>query len=160
MPQPARESFLTERAAMLVEMMVAVSLMGIVFVGLYAGLASGFAVTKLTRENLRATQILVQRMETIRLYRWSQLLSTSPAPIYVPEGFIEYYDPAGLSSDSRGVVYTGRITKGIPTNLPAMYQNNMRLITVELTWTTGNVLRRRELETYVARSGMQNYVFK
>ncbi len=148
------------RAMTLVETVFAVSLISLVFVGLYAGLATGFAVTKVVRENLRATQILVQRMETIRLYRWSQLLSASPDPVYVPANFIEYYDPSGKSSNSAGTVYTGKITKSIPTNLPAAYRTNMRVITVEVTWTSGNVLRKREMQTYVARSGLQNYLLR
>jgi len=51
----------------LVEVMVAVWLGAIMFVGLYLGFSQGFAVIQLTRENLRATQILQEKAETIRL---------------------------------------------------------------------------------------------
>lgn len=150
----------TARAATLVEMMIAVFLIGTVFVSLYAGLTTGFAVTKLIRENLRATQIMVQRMETIRLYRWSQILSDKPDPVYLPTNFTEYYDPSGTSSNSGGVIYIGKITKTVPTSLPAAYRDNMRVITVELTWSSSGVTHRRDMQTYVARSGMQNYIFQ
>ena len=144
------------RGATLVEMCIAVALISLVFVSLYAGLTTGFAATKLVRENLRATQILVQRMETIRLYRWSQLTN----PVYVPANFTEYYDPSGKSSNSAGAVYTGKITKSIPTNLPAAYRANTRAITVEVTWNSGKITRKRVMETYVARYGMQNYLLQ
>ena len=49
----------------MVEVLVAVSLVGIMFVSLYSGISSGFAVVQLARENLRATQILQEKMETI-----------------------------------------------------------------------------------------------
>ena len=144
------------RGATLVEMCIAVALISLVFVSLYAGLTTGFAATKLVRENLRATQILVQRMETVRLYRWSQLTNL----VYVPANFTEYYDPSGKSSNSAGAAYTGTIKKLIPTNLPAAYQTNMRVITVEVTWKSGQVTRKRVMETYVARYGIQNYLLQ
>src|SRR6266508_4273052 len=53
------------------EVLVSVALMAIVFVSLYLGMSSGFAVTKLSRENLRATQIMLERLEGIRLYNWN-----------------------------------------------------------------------------------------
>src|SRR3954468_16463899 len=51
----------------LIETVVATMLAGIMLPTLYAGLASGFSIVQAARENLRATQILVQRMEAVRL---------------------------------------------------------------------------------------------
>lgn len=147
------------RGATLVETCVAVALVSLVFVSFYAALTAGFATTKLIRENLRATQILVQRMETIRLYRWSQIVGETN-PVYVPASFTEYFDPAGKSSNSAGAVYTGKITKTTPADLPSIYGTNMRLITVEVSWNSGNVPRKRVMETYVARYGMQNHTLE
>jgi hypothetical protein len=39
------------------------------------------------------------------------------------------------------------------------YSANMRLITVTLNWTNGNVRRTRSMSTYVSKNGVQNYVF-
>src|SRR5262249_46209086 len=51
----------------LMETMVAVLVAGILLPTLYAGFAAGFSLVQMTRENLRATQIMVQRMEAVRL---------------------------------------------------------------------------------------------
>ena len=59
-----------ELAFSMIEILVAMVVLGIMFVSLYSGFSSGFAVVQLARENLRATQILQEKMETIRLYTW------------------------------------------------------------------------------------------
>ena len=56
--------------------MISVLIVGTLILSLYAGFSQGFSIIQTSRENLRATQILVQRMETIRLYTWSQVLDT------------------------------------------------------------------------------------
>src|SRR5690348_6075530 len=48
----------------LAEVMVAVAVLAVIFVSLFAGLAFGFKVIKATREDLRATQILTQKIES------------------------------------------------------------------------------------------------
>src|SRR5205809_6958304 len=54
----------------LVEVMVALSVLGFMVVSLYAGFSYGFAVLRVARENMRATQILQERMEVLRLTRF------------------------------------------------------------------------------------------
>ena len=147
----------------LVETMVGVGVLGIVTISLYAGFGSGFSIIQVTRENLRATQILTQRMETIRLYTWSQLQNTN----YFPLTFTERYDPlAGTNS----IVYSGKVLDAagnlaVPappppsSGLPDSYRTNMALVRIQVTWTSSGVLRSREVQTYVARYGMQNYFY-
>ena len=52
---------------------MAAGLIGVISVTLYIAIAQGFAATQVARENLRATQILQEKMETIRLYGWDQI---------------------------------------------------------------------------------------
>src|SRR6266498_2256567 len=87
----------------IVEVMVAVFLLGIFIISLFAGLSSGFAVVQLARENLRATQILVQKMESVRLYNWTELTNSA----YFKLSFKDWYYPPGTNSGSPGVVYQG-----------------------------------------------------
>jgi hypothetical protein len=54
-----------------------------------------------------------------------------------------------------------------PTGVPADYQNKMRAITVTVVWTnygqsagTNFVVRSRQMQTFVARYGMQDYIYK
>ncbi len=143
--------------------MVAMLVLGIMIVTLYAGFASGLAVVQLARENLRATQILVKRMEDVRLYTWSQITS---ATNYLKPAFTTYYSPSGAS---KGTIYSGVVTTNTPPGLPGDYQNYMVAITVTLYWTnypTGAgsqskaIVHSRTMQTYVARYGMQKYVYQ
>ena len=89
----------------LLEVVIAAFALGVVLLALFASLSSGFSIIQSARENLRATQILVQRTEAIRLYNWTQILDTN----YLKPTFIEYYDPQS-SSNSVGTRYTGFVT--------------------------------------------------
>lgn len=140
------------RAFTLVEVMVGMAIIGICFVSLYAGISSGVQVIQLARENLRATQIMVEKTETIRLNSWEQIISGTN----LPTTFVENFYPQGVSS--RGIDYHGTL---VITNFPfsANYGQDVRMVLVTIRWTNFNIPREREMRTLVARNGMQNYVF-
>src|SRR5687768_18127569 len=98
-------SSLREQAYSLVEVLVAVVVLGVMFVSLYSGFSAGFAIIELARENLRATQILQEKMETIRLYTWDQINTAG----FIPTNFVENFYAVGATNAS-GLVYTGRVT--------------------------------------------------
>jgi type II secretory pathway pseudopilin PulG len=140
------------RGFTLVEMMVAAGVLIVLFVGLYLGFAASFTVIQSARENLRATQILVQRMETARLYTWDQINSSA----YIKPTFVDAYAPLG-------VTYHGRVTVGstVPVGA-ASYASKMRKLTVSVTWTNASgpkIAQTRTMETLVGRFGMQNYIY-
>ena len=137
--------------------------LSIMLVSLYGGLSSGFGLVRLARENLRATQIMVQRTENYRLYGWAQLTNSS----VVAPTFTDYFDPSANNSTSIGTLYNGTVANTVPTNLPAAYRGNMRMLTVTGYWTnylskpsTNFIVHSRQMQTLVARYGMQNYVSK
>ena len=137
------------------ETMVAILTGTVMLTALYASFTFGYAAVKLTREDLRATQILLQRMETVRL--------TSASAIQ-PGTFTDYYDPSAVNNGNPGAVYTITITTNAPTSSdmpvqPVYYMNKMRKVTVTATWTNANQLRTRSLQTYAAQSGIQSYVY-
>ncbi len=140
------------------EAIIAVLIVGTMMVSLYAGFSSGFAVVQLARENLRATQILLQRLESVRLYTWSQLQD----PAFVPPTFTDYFDPAAPVEQGRGVKYAGSVNVTAPADFPAAYSNDLRLVTVSVYWTNYNgeaaIVRGRRMQTLVARHGIQNYI--
>jgi prepilin-type N-terminal cleavage/methylation domain-containing protein len=151
-----RDSVAGRIAFTLVEVMVGIALIGIVFVSLYAGMSSGFAVTQLARENLRATQILMERMEGIRLYNWDQMIYSN----MIPSQFTNYYYPVAGGTESKGVPYYGHmyiLQHGL--NPSATYSTNMRVVVATVTWTNNNVPRWRWIWTYVSKHGVQNYVY-
>lgn len=147
---------LAQRAFTLAEVSIGVAIMGIVFISLYAGMSSGFAVTQLARENLRATQIILERMEGVRLYNWNQLNYSN----MIPANFTNYYYPFAAAGESKGIVYTGRMSITNAQLTPyASYGDQMRKIVVTVTWTNGKSLRTRTMSTYSSRNGLQNYVY-
>jgi Tfp pilus assembly protein PilV len=141
-----------------VEVLVATLLLGTMVVSLYGGFSSGFAVMQMAREDLRATQILMQKMEAVRLCTWSQFTN---APIV----FSERYDPFEVSSGSAGAVYSGAVTVGPAQGIPntAAYRDNLRLVTATVYWTNFSsgkrIVRSREMKTLVARYGLQPYLW-
>jgi len=133
-----------------------VLVVSVVVVSLYTGVSSGFGLVKLAREDLRATQIMLQRLETLRLYSWSQVTNST---IFATNNYAVYYDPSGEAVGSGGAVFTvsTAVTEDTPT---ASYDPEaMRRVTVQVSWVSGTINRRREMSTYVAKYGMQNYVF-
>jgi hypothetical protein len=144
------------------EVLVAAAILGFVGTSLYGAFSAGFCIIQSTRENLRATQILVQKTEAIRLLTWSQICDTNN---YLKSPFFEAYDPLGSTNNCGGPQYTGFVTATEPTSseVPPSYRTNMRTITVTLYWTnylgSKPVVHSRDLQTRVARNGMQNYIW-
>jgi hypothetical protein len=136
-----------------VEVLTAVLICGIVFVSLYSGISSGFAFVQLARENLRATQIMEEKMETIRLYRWDQINREG----FVPTNFVDVFYPL-LSQGSGGLRYTGAVTIAT-TPFAEFYAEDMRQVTIDLSWVSANVVRKRQMTTLVSRHGLQHYVY-
>jgi type II secretory pathway pseudopilin PulG len=155
--QPAKRGGAT--AYSLPEAIIAVAIISLMMISLYAGFSAGFTIVRSARENLRATQIMLQRMETLRLYTWNELLYTNN---FQNVTFVESFDPLGQVAGSGGTVYTGDIALSVPTNLPSAYENDMLMVTVSVYWTNYNnkvpQVSRRQMQTYVARYGLQNYV--
>ena len=152
-----------QRAFTLVEVLAATFVTAILFSVLFAGTSSTFALLEMTRENLRATQIVVSRLEGLRLCAWSdaQLFNTN----IVPRTFTDSFYPLGLqSTTNRGTQYAGTITisTNFALNPPASYAGNLALATVTVSWTnvSGTVakIQTRTMNTLVARHGVQNYI--
>ncbi len=145
------------QAFTLAEVVVAVAVVGVSFVSLYMGMSGGFAITQSSRESLRSTQIMVERLEGLRLYNWSQLNTAN----VIPTRFTNYYYPNGLySGTNRGIQYNGTMTVTNAALSPsASYTDHMRQITVTVWWTSGSRTRTNSMKTYTAEYGVQNYVF-
>lgn len=139
----------------LIEALVAVAIVGVVLVSLYTGISNGFAFAKVTRENLRATQILQEKMETIRLYTWEQLNT----PGFVPTNFLEGFYASGTNNNNNGgLTYTGRV---VIANAPVTenYATNMKQVSIQLSWKSGKVIRTRQMDTFSAKHGLQSYIY-
>jgi len=137
------------------DVLVAVLVLGIISGAFYTALSSSFLVLQSSREDLRATQILMQRIEAVRLCTWSQVGGYN---------FQEKYDPLSSSSQA-GSTYYGSVTIGPATDVAnsASYYANMYLVTVNLNWTNtfrgASRAHSRQMQTHVARYGLQNYIW-
>ena len=138
----------------IVEIVISTCILAILAAGLIGCFTYGFYVMELARENQRATQIILEKFETVRLYNWDQVLS----PGFIPATFEDIYDPQA-EAGSEGIAYHGTVRV---TNVPfnTSYSSNMRELVISLTWTSSrNLTRTRTMSTYVAKDGVQNYVY-
>ena len=152
----------------LIEALVAMSVFGVSFLSLYGGMSMGFSIIQDARENLRATQIMMEKMETIRLFSWNQVNT----PGFVPATFTEEYEPessgggatgsqtmsGGDTQSTNGLQYIGSVTIG---SGPAgySYSADMRNVTINLSWWSGGRRHDRSMTTYISRYGLQNYIY-
>ena len=143
-------------AFMLVETLVGVALGVLMLSSLYACFVYGWAIVQATREDLRATQILLQRMERVRLCTFEQITD----PTCNPRTTSEVYDPKNQSAGTGGVVYTITFDASAPPagSVPESYRLNMLVVTVRAAWNSGKVAHQCSMQTYVARKGMEGYV--
>ena len=118
-------------------------------------MTQGFGIVQVARENLRATQILQEKMETIRLYKWDDITT----PGFIPATFTDSFYPAGLTN--QGVNYQGTMTiSDVPSPLSsASYASDLKLVVVQVNWTSGKVQRNRDMRTLVSHYGLHNYIY-
>src|SRR5690242_8257784 len=91
----------------LIEVMMSVAVMGVLLVTLYAGISFGFNQIQLSREEERATQILAEKMEIVRLLSWDQVVNL---PGYVPSTFTASYEVTNpTNAPTSSFIYTGTV---------------------------------------------------
>ena len=141
-----------QKAFAIVEALVGMAVLGITFVAFYAGISSSFFMTESGRENLRATQLMVEKFEAIRLYTWNQVTNVG----FIPATFTGQYD--FTSATNAGMIYSGTMSVS-NVGFNASYTDDLRLITVTVSWTQGRVSRTRSMTSLVSRQGLQEYVY-
>ena len=139
----------------LVEVMVGISLMAVMGIALYAGIGVAFSQLRLSRENLRATQILAGKMEIVRQYNWDQVANL---PGFIPTTFTESFFADNPTNTPSNFIYTGIVTV---TNAPVTetYSNDLKMIKITLSWKSGGIIHRRQASTFVSQYGLQRYVY-
>jgi prepilin-type N-terminal cleavage/methylation domain-containing protein len=145
-----------EPAFTLIEVAMGVAVMGVLFAALYAGLSYGFAEVNLSREEERATQILQEKMEVVRLLNWDQVVNL---PGYIPTTFTDsYYADNPTNAPTGGLMYYGTVLV-TNTAISETYKDDLRLIRIQLQWTSGKVTHQRQMTTLVSQYGLQKYVY-
>jgi type II secretory pathway pseudopilin PulG len=151
-----QEHSLGIRAFSLVDVVVAMCLIGITLVGMLGGLSLVLSSVQWAREQARATQLMEEKLDTLRLYSWDQLNT----PGFITTNFVATYTTLsnGTSNEAGGLTYSGNIIFDTPP-LSESYSNELKQVTVDLQWTSGGRLRRTQMSTFVARYGMQTYIY-
>jgi uncharacterized protein (TIGR02598 family) len=155
--RPADLAFIPDfrTAFTLVEVMVGVAMMALMGMALYAGIGFAFNQLRISRENLRAIQILQGKMEVVRQYNWDQVANL---PGFIPSNFTESFYADNPTNTPSNFIYTGSVTV---TNAPVTesYSNDLRMIQIQLTWKSGGVVHNRQATTFVSQYGLQRYVY-
>jgi prepilin-type N-terminal cleavage/methylation domain-containing protein len=146
------------RAFTLMETMVAILLIGLLVVGLLSGMNFAVRTVQLAREEFSATQIMVEKLDTIRLYSWEKLNT----PGYIPATFqlAIYPSESGSTTVDTGTApyFNGTVTIA-SSGLTESYASDVKQVTVTMSWQNRGLLRTRSMSTYVARYGLQNFVY-
>jgi len=134
--------------------MVGVAVLAVMTIGLYGGLTFAFSEMRLARENVRATQILQEKMEVVRLYSWSQVTD----PTYVPTNFNETFYASNPTNTTGNFTYSGTVSV-IPAPISETYKGDLEQVQVQVSWKSGKVMRHRSMTTFVSQYGLQKYVY-
>jgi prepilin-type N-terminal cleavage/methylation domain-containing protein len=140
----------------LVEVMIGVGILGVMMVSFYGGFAFAFNEIRVSRENVRATQILEERMEVVRLLNWDQLVNM---PGYIPSTFsAAFYSENVTNPPPDNFLFSGTVAVA---NAPITenYAEDLRMITIEVNWMSGKIPRKRKMTTFVSQYGMQKYIY-
>jgi hypothetical protein len=158
----------------LVEVVMATGILGIVAGAIIGTFNFGFFIMRAVRENQRATQILMEKVETIRLYSWNQVTNSG----FIPSYFSDVYDPQAITQTGTGQTTTGYTGTGytgsgsigtgtryygliqvVPVPFTNSYSANMKQVNVMLLWNSQGKTHIRRASTFVAKDGVQNYVY-
>lgn len=131
----------------LLEAMIATAILGLALASVLAVLSQSARYITDVRRSARASQILQQEMENIRLTNvWSGLQGLNNTT---------FLDP----SDSNHL-YAGRITES--GYAPSVYNGvtNVVIVTLTVTWTNQvNCVLTNTLSTLVGNGGLNKYIF-
>jgi type II secretory pathway pseudopilin PulG len=146
----------TDAGFTLSEASIGIAIFGICFGALLAGLTWNVSVVKLSRETVRATQVMEEKLDTIRLYSFDQINT----PGFITNQFFVPFSPTNAFSTSSppGITYTGVITIGT-SPLTESYRSNLLQITIDLYWPSTPQVRHAQMSTFVSKYGMQGYIY-
>jgi prepilin-type N-terminal cleavage/methylation domain-containing protein len=144
------------RAFTLVEVMVSVGVIGTLLISLYAGLTFGFTQIQVSREEERATQILAERMEIVRLLSWDQVVNL---PGYVSTNFLASDSVINPTNTPAGaLMYTGSV-QVTSAPISEAYSNDLKMMVISLSWFSRGLTHQRSMRTFISRYGLHNYVY-
>jgi len=137
------------RGVTLVEVVMATVIIAVTGAAVISSINYGLLVIRIARENQRATQVMLERLESIRLYSWDQVNSNG----FIPAAFTVGIDPSVANSLP---YYTGTVTI-VQAPIAESYQTNLLQITVEVNWVSCQRLQTRTMSSFFSKYGLQTY---
>ena len=146
----------------LVEIVVAACILTILFFAIFALVNFDLMTTNRCRENTRATQVLLDKMECLRLYQWQQLTNPAVLSTTFTNWTYEATNAGTTSAVGKGIQYVGNVTVTTPVAALAgtTYGSNLALVKVTISWNSGNTSQphTRSMSTYFSRIGVANAI--
>ena len=130
--------------------MVGFLVLGITITALFGGFSFGFNTIKLSQEEVRADQILVQKLESIRVYDWAKFTN----------GYINvtnFATPYSTTNAAHGVSYTGQVSVTPFVATGESYSNTLRRVTATIGWFSEGMPHTRTMTTLVSSNGLLTY---
>ena len=135
----------------MIEVVFAMAIVGILVVALYGAIAASTSWVRLCQENETVTQIMSEKLETIRLYNWDQINSNG----FVQTSFTVGIDPLQVNSTP---YYTGTVVIA-QQPVAESYKTSLAKVTVNVAWQSGSRPQSRSMNTFVAKYGLQTYIY-
>lgn len=143
----------SEQGSSIVEAMVGSVVLSMVALSLYSAFSFGFKTVQVSQENVRADQIIVDKLETIEVYNWQKLINGT----FVSTNFTSYYTPpTGTNSVGSGTVYRGTLSI-TAAPITESYSNTLLQVTANVAWTSSGIPRSRTMKTFISQYGVQAY---
>ncbi len=151
LPASAEGRSRKQAAFTLMEVLFASVIVGVLIVALYSAMANSIPMVRSCQENERVTQMLAEKLDTIRLYNWTQITNG-----FVPSTFLVGVDPSKTNSTP---YYTGTVSI-VRAPITEMYSNNLLQVTVTVNWVSNRRPQSQSMTTYVAKYGLQSYIMR
>jgi len=151
----------TVAAFTLIEVIMGAAVIGVVMITIFSIVTVGLFITGTSRENLRATQIMLDKMEGLRLYTPEQLTNGHVLVPSFTNWYVETNNIGMTNAQGYGVQYTGVITIS-PVIFSTSYSSNMSMVTVSVGWVSlgqGAISHTRSMSTFYSTQGLENYVY-
>jgi len=138
------------------EVSIAMAFIGMFFVSLLSGLSWVVASVQWSREYARATQLMDEKLDTIRLYSWDQINT----PGYIQTDFVATFSTLtnGTTTTASGLIYTGTVAIA-DAGLTEAYSNAVKQVTVNVQWSSFGRSHSAQMSTLVAQYGMQSFIY-
>ena len=144
------------------KLLTGIAILSVAATGLYGALTPAYRVIRSTRENLRASQLVMQKAETLSLITPGQAGDTNN---YSKPLFVESSNPRRATCRSAGVQYAGYLSPGAPaaSKQPGAVRSPGQPVTVTLCWTNFDggkpIVQQREVQARLAPNGAPKYLW-